>query len=103
MNWVLTNVPGVCSPDQPNHFTCPGATVFFNASVIWGVRTRFENTDGKGYWSTTDICSGNDLFGYVVVLFVGRNPACSHISLGQKASKTLDPVYSYSNYYGRLT
>lgn len=39
MNWVLDNVPGVCAPDQPNHFTCPLATVFFNASIIWGVLT----------------------------------------------------------------
>lgn len=37
MNWVLHNVPGICTPDQPDKFSCPGATVFFNASVIWGV------------------------------------------------------------------
>jgi len=37
MNWVLGNVRDVCSPDQPDHFSCPGATVFFNASIIWGV------------------------------------------------------------------
>jgi hypothetical protein len=37
MNWVLGNVPDVCQPDQANHFTCPAATVFFNASIIWGV------------------------------------------------------------------
>jgi len=47
MNWVLANVPGVCSPDQPDHFTCPNATVFFNASVIWGVKPRFEIVNDK--------------------------------------------------------
>jgi len=37
MNWVINNVPNVCSPTQADHFTCPKATVFFNASIIWGV------------------------------------------------------------------
>lgn len=37
MNWVLRNVRDVCAPDQQDHFSCPGATVFFNASIIWGV------------------------------------------------------------------
>lgn len=45
MNWGLNNVPGMCSPDQPNHFTCPLATVFFNASIIWGVRVHSSIID----------------------------------------------------------
>lgn len=37
MNWALGNIKGICTPTQKNHFTCPQARVFFNASVIWGV------------------------------------------------------------------
>lgn len=36
-NWLLGNIDGICSSDQPQGFTCPGATTFYNASVIWGV------------------------------------------------------------------
>jgi len=36
MDWALANIKDICSPNQPNHFTCPGAQVFFTASVIWG-------------------------------------------------------------------
>lgn len=30
-------ISGLCDLHQPNHFTCPGGRVFYNASVIWGV------------------------------------------------------------------
>jgi len=36
-NWMLGALPQVCTPDQPQGFTCAGATTFFNASVIWGL------------------------------------------------------------------
>lgn len=36
-NFLLGNIPNFCSEDQPQGFTCPGATTFYNASVIWGV------------------------------------------------------------------
>lgn len=36
MNWALGNIKGICTSTQKNHFTCPQARVFFNASVIWG-------------------------------------------------------------------
>ncbi|KAH8833619.1 OPT oligopeptide transporter [Flagelloscypha sp. PMI_526] len=35
--WVFSNIPGVCTPDQPNLFTCPGTEVFGVASFVWGV------------------------------------------------------------------
>ncbi|KAI5305772.1 Mitochondrial dicarboxylate transporter [Ascosphaera pollenicola] len=35
--WAFGNIDGVCTPEQPNHYTCPGGKVFFNASVIWGL------------------------------------------------------------------
>ncbi|KAK5664118.1 hypothetical protein OQA88_333 [Cercophora sp. LCS_1] len=37
LNYALKNIPGVCTPTQPEHFTCPGGRVFFSASVIWGL------------------------------------------------------------------
>lgn len=37
LNFALKNIEGVCTKDQPQHFTCPGAKVFFSASVIWGL------------------------------------------------------------------
>jgi len=36
-NWLTGNIPMFCDPEQPQGFTCPGATTFYNASVIWGV------------------------------------------------------------------
>ncbi|KAL2201399.1 OPT oligopeptide transporter protein-domain-containing protein [Corynascus similis CBS 632.67] len=37
LNYALKNIPNVCEPTQPDHFTCPGGRVFFSASVIWGL------------------------------------------------------------------
>jgi OPT family small oligopeptide transporter len=36
-NFLLGNIPEFCSETQPQGFICPGATTFYNASVIWGV------------------------------------------------------------------
>lgn len=36
-NFLVGNIPEFCDPEQPQGFTCPGATTFYNASVIWGV------------------------------------------------------------------
>ncbi|OAA61604.1 small oligopeptide transporter [Niveomyces insectorum RCEF 264] len=36
MNWALATIPGICTQDQVDHYTCSGATVFYTASVIWG-------------------------------------------------------------------
>ncbi|KAK1781730.1 OPT oligopeptide transporter protein-domain-containing protein [Copromyces sp. CBS 386.78] len=37
LNYALRTIPEVCTPAQPQHFTCPGGRVFFSASVIWGL------------------------------------------------------------------
>lgn len=37
MNWAQNSIRDLCKEDQAAGFTCPQATVFFNASVIWGV------------------------------------------------------------------
>ncbi|KAJ6496033.1 OPT oligopeptide transporter protein-domain-containing protein [Mycena sanguinolenta] len=36
LNFQMTKIPGVCIPDQPDHFTCPDINEFFTASVFWG-------------------------------------------------------------------
>ena len=30
LNYALKTIPGVCEPNQPDHFTCPGGRVFFS-------------------------------------------------------------------------
>ncbi|PPQ99373.1 hypothetical protein CVT24_009203 [Panaeolus cyanescens] len=35
--WMFTNIPGMCSEDQPDGFICPSTEVFGTASIIWGV------------------------------------------------------------------
>lgn len=37
MRWSYGAIDHLCEADQKSHFTCPGAKVFFNASIIWGV------------------------------------------------------------------
>ncbi|KAJ7624592.1 OPT-domain-containing protein [Roridomyces roridus] len=36
LNFQMTKISGVCTPDQIDHFTCPGINTFFTASVLWG-------------------------------------------------------------------
>jgi len=36
VNWQITGVKGLCEPDQPQKFTCPGINTFFTAAVLWG-------------------------------------------------------------------
>ncbi|KAK3319345.1 OPT oligopeptide transporter protein-domain-containing protein [Apodospora peruviana] len=37
LNWMFQNVPGICTPQAINGFTCPIARVHFNGSILWGV------------------------------------------------------------------
>lgn len=37
LNFAMGNIKDVCLITQKQHFTCPGAKVFFSASVIWGL------------------------------------------------------------------
>lgn len=36
MNWTLANIKDVCTKQAEDSFSCPGARVFYTASVIWG-------------------------------------------------------------------
>ena len=35
--FMFSNVPNLCHPDEPHHFVCPNASTFFNSSLVWGV------------------------------------------------------------------
>jgi OPT family small oligopeptide transporter len=35
-DWAKGAIEGICTPNQPNHYTCPNANTFYTASVIWG-------------------------------------------------------------------
>ncbi|KAL5889211.1 hypothetical protein ACKVWC_004453 [Pyricularia oryzae] len=37
LNWMFRNIPGICTPQAINGFTCPIARVHFNGSILWGV------------------------------------------------------------------
>ncbi|KAI2465581.1 OPT-domain-containing protein [Annulohypoxylon bovei var. microspora] len=37
LNWMFINVPGICTTQAINGFTCPIARVHFNGSILWGV------------------------------------------------------------------
>ncbi|EJT68177.1 sexual differentiation process protein isp4 [Gaeumannomyces tritici R3-111a-1] len=37
LNWMFANIPGICTPEALNGFTCPIARVHFNGSILWGV------------------------------------------------------------------
>ena len=47
LNWMFTNIPGICTPQAINGFNCPIARVHFNGSILWGVvgPHRFFGTD----------------------------------------------------------
>jgi OPT family small oligopeptide transporter len=34
--WAMGNIPNICDDNQKDQYTCPGATVFYTASVVWG-------------------------------------------------------------------
>ncbi|KAL2135732.1 hypothetical protein VTI74DRAFT_7102 [Chaetomium olivicolor] len=37
LNWMFAHIPGLCTPQAINGFTCPIARVHFNGSILWGV------------------------------------------------------------------
>lgn len=36
LRWMITNIPKLCDPKNTQRFTCNGAKVTYNASLIWG-------------------------------------------------------------------
>ncbi|BFZ59744.1 hypothetical protein YB2330_000761 [Saitoella coloradoensis] len=36
-DWAIVNIKGICTSEAISNFTCPGGTVFYTASIVWGV------------------------------------------------------------------
>ncbi|KAJ4299954.1 hypothetical protein N0V90_005202 [Kalmusia sp. IMI 367209] len=36
LNFQMTQIPGVCTATQKDHYTCPAINQFFTAAVLWG-------------------------------------------------------------------
>ena len=36
LNYQMTQIPDVCTPNQKDRLTCPNVNTFFTASVVWG-------------------------------------------------------------------
>lgn len=52
--WMFTNIPGMCSEEQPDGFICPSTEVFGTASIIWGViGPARQFSKGQVYYSLT--------------------------------------------------
>ncbi len=41
LNYALQNIDGVCTKEQPEHFTCPGGRVFFSGTSASALLFRF--------------------------------------------------------------
>lgn len=50
--WMLGNVDGICTNDQPNGFKCPNGETVYSSSIIWGL------VGPARLWSTGQIYSG---------------------------------------------
>lgn len=66
LNFQMTHIDGVCTPDARWKLTCPGVNTFFTASVLWGTLGPSKIWGHTGQYSETLI--GFPL-GVVIVLF----------------------------------
>ncbi|TGO91323.1 hypothetical protein BPOR_0031g00120 [Botrytis porri] len=37
MNWVISHILEICTRTQNDFYTCPGPSIYFTTSIIWGV------------------------------------------------------------------
>ncbi|KAI4523127.1 OPT-domain-containing protein [Schizophyllum commune Loenen D] len=52
--WMFTNIPGLCTQNQRDNFTCPSTQVFGTASIIWGViGPKRQFSAGQVYYTLT--------------------------------------------------
>ncbi|KAL1705633.1 OPT oligopeptide transporter protein-domain-containing protein [Schizophyllum commune] len=52
--WMFTNIPGLCTQNQRDNFTCPSTQVFGTASIIWGViGPKLQFSAGQVYYTLT--------------------------------------------------
>lgn len=67
LNFQMTHIDGVCTPDAQYKLTCPGVNTFFTASVLWGTvgPTKIWGNDGQ----YTETLIGFPLGVLIVVFF----------------------------------
>ena len=87
--WMFTNIPDMCSPDQPSGFICPSTEVFGAASVIWGV-----------IGPARQFSKGQIYYGGVFVHAESFETYCSALSsslllLPSRRHPTLDHIYHH--------
>jgi hypothetical protein len=52
LNFQMNSIPGVCTTEAPNRFTCPGINTFFTAAVMWGTIGPAKVFGPGGQYST---------------------------------------------------
>lgn len=52
LNFQITGIKDVCTPEQANHFTCPGINTFFTAAVLWGTVGPHKMFGTNGQYTT---------------------------------------------------
>jgi OPT oligopeptide transporter protein len=102
MNLVLQNIPDVCSHHQHQGFTCPGATVFFTASVIWGVQIMCLSSLYAASWPSTRLFTRNDVFGYDLVLPYRGSASRDNLYMVEILSPALGAVFKHSTHSWRF-
>ncbi|KAF8879962.1 OPT oligopeptide transporter [Infundibulicybe gibba] len=87
--WMFTNIPGMCSTDQPDGFICPSTEVFGTASIIWGAHicSLGQSLDSifnrRCYWTRTPILKGANILPCVsgVHMLLGAPQHPTHLPL----------------------
>lgn len=52
--WMFTHIPGLCNPNQKDHFVCANTQVFGTASIVWGVvGPSLQFARGQLYYALT--------------------------------------------------
>ncbi|ETW75392.1 oligopeptide transporter [Heterobasidion irregulare TC 32-1] len=52
--WMFTHIPGLCNPNQKDHFVCANTQVFGTASIVWGVvGPSLQFAKGQLYYALT--------------------------------------------------
>ncbi len=73
LNWMLAKIPGICTPEAINGFTCPIARVHFNGSILWGVVGPTKFFGPKALYRPLIWAFLIGAIAPVIIYFLGRN------------------------------
>jgi hypothetical protein len=75
LNFALTNIKDVCTPHQPEHFTCPGGKVFFSGKQSASSSMRLSSQTDLysfrhlgSYWPSKNLLTRSSLLRPLLVL-----------------------------------